>query len=326
MKKILLYSGGMDSWLIRRLWKPDECLYIDMKTRYSERERSRLDSNIRVVDFPLGQWEREDAIIPLRNLYLSMVVCNTFPDDDLDICLGATAGDRVLDKSPDFSHKASDLLSYLWQTQHWTKGRKVNINIDFKNKTKTEMLAEYISRGGNIVDAWYGSFSCYNPVGDKNCGCCKPCFRKFVSFALNGMEFSRNEIEKTCEYIMREIYPAIQQGVYGRAREEEEIKQILAKYGYIKKQKTYLFDFDDTITEHSPFPVCGKVRKDICDKIIKLKEAGCRIIIHTARRGYFLKEAEEVCRQANIPYDEIIGEKPTADFYVDTTALRPEEL
>ena len=34
-KKVLLYSGGMDSWLIDKLWKPDIRLYVDMNTRYS---------------------------------------------------------------------------------------------------------------------------------------------------------------------------------------------------------------------------------------------------------------------------------------------------
>lgn len=52
--KVLLYSGGMDSWLIKRLWKPDECVYVDMHTEYSEDEKKRLDADIRVIDFPLA--------------------------------------------------------------------------------------------------------------------------------------------------------------------------------------------------------------------------------------------------------------------------------
>lgn len=27
-KKVLLYSGGMDSWLIDKIWKPDVKLYV----------------------------------------------------------------------------------------------------------------------------------------------------------------------------------------------------------------------------------------------------------------------------------------------------------
>ena len=35
-KKVLLYSGGMDSWLIDKIWKPDVKLYVDMGTKYSQ--------------------------------------------------------------------------------------------------------------------------------------------------------------------------------------------------------------------------------------------------------------------------------------------------
>ena len=77
MKKVLLYSGGMDSWLISHIWKPDMKVYVNMHTRYSEEEIKRikeLNEDVTIIDFPLGQWEREDAIIPLRNLYLVMAI------------------------------------------------------------------------------------------------------------------------------------------------------------------------------------------------------------------------------------------------------------
>ena len=69
MKKILLYSGGSDSWLIDKLWRPDEKVYVDMKTRYSSDEIKKLDKRVNIIEFPLGKYERDDAIIQLRNLY-----------------------------------------------------------------------------------------------------------------------------------------------------------------------------------------------------------------------------------------------------------------
>lgn len=80
MKKVLLYSGGMDSWLIDKIWKPDVKLYIDMKTRYSEEEIKRLPNDVIIEQLDLGKWERTDAIIPLRNLYLVMLATN-YGDD-----------------------------------------------------------------------------------------------------------------------------------------------------------------------------------------------------------------------------------------------------
>lgn len=231
MKKILLYSGGSDSWLIDKLWKSDVKVYVDMKTRYSNDEIKKLDGNVRIIEFPLGKYERGDAIIPLRNLYLPMVICNEFPEDDLDICLGATAGDRVLDKSYIFADFASALLTYLYSPQHWIpKGRRIHINIEFKKYTKTQLLKMFIEQGGNIKEAFNSSFSCYQPNNGNECWHCKPCFRKFVSFALNGMKFDREIVETVISYINSEILPNILNGTYGRAQEEKEIMQVLQLY------------------------------------------------------------------------------------------------
>lgn len=206
-------------------------MYVNMHTKYSEEEIKRLDDEVIVKDFPLTEYEREDKIIPLRNLYLVMVICNMFPEGDLDICLGATAGDRVLDKSFEFAQKTSELLTYLYSPQHWIpNGRKVNVNIDFKSKTKTEILKEYIQNGGNIQKAFNQSFSCYNPVDDHPCWACKPCFRKFVSFAMNGYDFPQEILNKVIPYIKKEILPQINAGTYGRKEEEIQILEILKKY------------------------------------------------------------------------------------------------
>ena len=225
-KKVLLYSGGMDSWLIDKLWKPDIRLYIDMNTRYSKEEMKRLPDDTIIEKLDLSKWEREDKIIPLRNMYLIGIATN-YGDE---ICLGATAGDRVLDKSPVFAELYEELLGYLYQKQHWTEKRTIRINLDYKAYTKTELLKQYIIQGGSISEAFSSSFSCYAPVDGHECWSCKPCFRTFIAFALNGYPFSEEVIERNISYIKREILPLIESGEYGRKREEEEIRQVLTLY------------------------------------------------------------------------------------------------
>lgn len=237
MKKVLLYSGGMDSWLMSKLWKPDIKLYVDMKTRYSANEIERIskDPEVKIVEFPLGQWERDDAIIPLRNLYLAMVACNVTGSEDIEILIGATNGDRVLDKSPEFVDKATDLLSYLYSPQHWIpEGKKVRVSIDFKKYTKTDLLKMYKEQGGDLDEAFHHSFSCYNPIDDHECWHCKPCFRKFVSFAEVGYDFPE-DIARTCtRYIKDEILPDIEAGTYGRGeKEESDIVDIYNRYKHL---------------------------------------------------------------------------------------------
>ena len=89
--KVLLYSDGMDSWFISKLWKPDVRLYIDMHTRYSEQEKKHLPDDVQVLDLNLGMYEREDAIIPMRNMFL-YAMASMLPYNDIEICLGATQG------------------------------------------------------------------------------------------------------------------------------------------------------------------------------------------------------------------------------------------
>lgn len=238
MKKILLYSGGMDSWLIDKIWKPDEKIYVNMHTRYSEQEIAKLkarNEDVTILDFPLGQFERDDKIIPLRNLYLTMLICNYTGNEDVDICLGATAGDRVLDKSINFVEKVNDLLNYLYSPQWWIPdGKKVRVNIDFKDKTKSDLLDMYLKDGGSLEEAFNSSFSCYEPdENNHECWACKPCFRKFVTFADKGFNFSTDVLKKVIPYISKEIIPQIKDGTYGRGESEESL--ILSVYERYKE-------------------------------------------------------------------------------------------
>jgi hypothetical protein len=220
MKKVLLYSGGMDSWLIDKIWKPDVKLYIDINGRYSKQEISRLPKDVIIEKLDLSKFEREDKIIPMRNLFF-VTLASLYGDE---ICLGATAGDRVLDKSFEFAQKSSDLLSYLWQEQHWTNERKIKINVDFKKYSKLELLELYKKNGGDIEKCFKETFSCYYPDDTgKECWSCKPCFRKVVAFVLAGMKIENSIKEKIAKYIEKEILPLIKKGIYGRGKEEDEI-------------------------------------------------------------------------------------------------------
>ena len=230
-KKILLYSGGLDSWLISRLWNPDIKLYVDMQSKYSEKEIDNLKNNkedFELIKFPLGQWERDDAIIPLRNLYLIMVACNHTNSEDIEICIGATHGDRSLDQSLKFAKDAENLMNYLYAPQHWIpNGKKVNVVMPYKDYTKTELLKEFIEKGGDIDEAFKQSFSCYTPINGEPCWECKPCWRKVISFMLNGYKFDKEVKNKVRRIIEKEIEPEIIAGNYGRGKEDQEILDAL---------------------------------------------------------------------------------------------------
>lgn len=182
-KTVLLYSGGMDSLIIDHILKPDVLLNISMNSNYDQRERMSMGFDDRMVFLDnvlnLGQYERDDAIIPNRNAHLVLLASHYGET----ILLGSVSGDRSFDKDEKFYHRMEDLLNHMWQEQHWTEERKFNISSPYKDKTKTELVREFIRRDGT-VEALAESYSCYEG-GDNHCGVCKACFRKWVSLENN---------------------------------------------------------------------------------------------------------------------------------------------
>ncbi len=134
--KVLLYSGGMDSWLINKDWKPDILLYVDINGAYSEAEKAKLPGNARIVQFPLlGSFELANRFIPMRNLYFLMLASN-FGDE---ICLGAMAGDYGnKDKTPEFLEETEKMINYLLSDKKIK--RKIRVERIYIGVYKNELL------------------------------------------------------------------------------------------------------------------------------------------------------------------------------------------
>ncbi len=227
MTKVLLYSGGLDSYALRYLWKPDVSLYVNLGTAYSEVELAKLDHRTTVFDFKaLQMLEHPDKIIPMRNLFLVAIAAQF----GQQIALAATAGDRVLDKSYRFASQASGILTLLMNDYWSNRPGAYEVVLPVKSLTKRHLIARFIEMGGDPFELAERSFSCYAPTQEKRaCGQCKPCFRKWVAFKLNGFDIEPN----AQAYIEAEILPQILAGHYGRADEEAEILEAI---GYVRPQ------------------------------------------------------------------------------------------
>jgi len=223
-EKVLLYSGGMDSWLIDKIWKPDVKLYIDINGgSYSEEEKCRLPKDVIIEKLDLARFEEPDSkVIHLRNLYFVMLGSyygNT-------ICLGATAGDRLFDKSWEFGYKVSNLLSFLYQKQRGIEqNRDIKVTLEFKEYSKGELLRRYIEEGGSLEKAFTESFSCYTPQHNEECWNCRACFRKYISFKVNGYNFPK-WIENRMKRFVETQYD-LETEAYGRQDETKEILTVL---------------------------------------------------------------------------------------------------
>lgn len=90
-------------------------------------------------------------------------------------------------------------------------------------------------------------------------------------------------------------------------------------------RKTFVFDLDGVIAapveKHTQYSECEAFLKTLYI-LDQLRELGHKIVIHTAR----WKEDEPVTvawlAALEVPYDELIFEKPLGDVYVDDRAFK----
>lgn len=224
MKSVLLYSGGMDSYCLRYLLNPSVLLYVDIGAQYSKEEIQRLPKGCIVISLgDLSQFETSSGILPCRNALYTIIASNYGEQ----IILGATDGDRVRDKDENFSLVMSNLLTYLWSDYWVEQARTITVSVPFKNKTKREIVAEYVRKGGNIQRLAQCSYSCYRGLSVP-CGACKPCYRKYVALALNGYvdyQYAVNPLR----YIEEKVLPGLLCEKNKRGREDEDILQLIGE-------------------------------------------------------------------------------------------------
>lgn len=231
MRKVLLYSGGMDCWLMEQLWKPDIKLYVDMKTDYAKFEIDRLPDDVIRIELPLKQWEDpKSKIIPLRNLFLIML--GTLYGEH--VLLGSTHGDNQIDNSEAFMFFAESLLKLLWLPRPWKKGKNIELEKQFKQYSKKELLKLYLDKGGDIETAFKNTYGCFNPDENGNeCWSCSNCARKYIAFDLNGYEFSEDISFKVYNYIKNNMLPPEKTF---KNWGEKEGKDILEVYERLRKR------------------------------------------------------------------------------------------
>lgn len=229
-KRVLLYSGGVDSWLIgqKEIWNPDVKLFVNIGTNSAKGEIERLPEDVVIAELKdLHKLERKsDFILPLRNLYLIAMATN-YGDE---ICLGANATDLTLDKTDEFAEKLSDLLTYMYQKQKWTEERKIKVTVEFRKYTKPELLKLYIDNGGDPYKAFNESYSCFTPLEDKSeCRGCRACFLKLMAFIDNNIELPKDILKKYIPYIQKKLTsPYFNDRLYSKERYQE----VLMRIGY----------------------------------------------------------------------------------------------
>lgn len=174
MKKVQLYSGGMDSYIISKLWKPDVKLYLDYGTEQNEMEKKKLPEGTVVKPFPIGEYIEDDGIrtIPLRNLLFAAVAVNY---GDV-IAIGGLKTDLHYDKKPEFAEGCTKLFNSVLNKER--SHRNVEVVIPFAEYSKADLVYKYLKAGHTVEEIDENSWSCHTPKMGKPCGECQACKAK----------------------------------------------------------------------------------------------------------------------------------------------------
>lgn len=169
--KVQLYSGGLDSFIISRLWHPDVKLYFDYGTEQNELEKLHLPDDVVIKKLPIGEYTENDGLhtIPLRNLIFSAIAIN-YGDE---ICIGGLKTDLHYDKKPEFAESCTALFNSVLNKER--SHRNIKIVIPFAEYSKTDLVYAYFQAGGTEEELNRKSWSCHEPVNGKPCGNCQAC-------------------------------------------------------------------------------------------------------------------------------------------------------
>lgn len=199
MKKVLLYSGGMDSMCAAWMGAGgyDALLRVPSGAGYDVPEAAACAALAKLSErwapvvtvermFDFSSIERPgDRIVPNRNAHL--VLAASLHGEHIE--MAAVKGDRSCDKDEQFCAHMTALLDHMWQKQHWTPARQFHIELPYKHLHKAALLRAALALGMPHT-ALYLSYSCYTGNA-QHCGLCKPCVRKYVAMTVCGVHAPR---------------------------------------------------------------------------------------------------------------------------------------
>jgi len=181
---ILLFSGGLDSFIAYDILNKPQTLYFDTGSRYCEKEleavRKIIPTTIINESLCLTDYEEVNAHIPYRNLLFAIQACK-YSDN---IWMGGLLDDNVGDKTEE-SFKA---MSYLLSKLH---GRNIQIRSPFWEMTKIDIVQLYKEKHPKTYEAdLLQTVSCYSASPEGYCGQCASCFRKATALYSIGIKLA----------------------------------------------------------------------------------------------------------------------------------------
>jgi 7-cyano-7-deazaguanine synthase in queuosine biosynthesis len=212
---ILLFSGGVDSFVAWYWLGKPQTVYFDLKTKCAEKEKKfvqEIRPNI-IIDQTLDLHAREigqNAYVPFRNL---LIASQAAWYSDIIYIIGLK-DDKVLDKNEAAFNAISHTLSKL-------EGRPIKVLSPFWNMTKANVVKWYLENVNSNPEQLLKTVSCYSNESTNYCGFCPSCFRKWNAFRANGID-----IKFYNDDLMEDYYQRAKAEEYIPERNESIIREI----------------------------------------------------------------------------------------------------
>ena len=197
MKIVILYSSGLDSYLLyqyAKIYYPEaevKCLYYKHGAEAEEIEILKLPKyvDVRTIDWlsdeikPLAKKDDPFAgaiYIPGRNLiFSSLAACQEIPDEIWMGTVWDEDNEKGTDKNEKFRNDTSRLLSYVLSP--FLSDVKIRFPFVEEGWTKLDCLIWALNNNIQPNDIT-NTVSCWIQRGDVPCGTCKQCFKRALNF------------------------------------------------------------------------------------------------------------------------------------------------
>ena len=236
---IIGFSGGRDSLAAWYLLNKPLAIYINCKTKYSEKELKCIKNlqklipelKVKIIECPiLGSFEYgSNAYIKYRNLIFACLMGNY--GKKVRIIIAGNKSDNVEDKSKKAFKIMTDCLNSISK-----EDENIEVYSPFWKMTKTQLIAWFLNsyKGSRkkVEKILQVSISCYSKENG-NCGKCPACLRSAISLFVNKVpiNFFVNDITK---YIGIKNYikkMKTKDNPYDRERVDESLR-VFEKWGW----------------------------------------------------------------------------------------------
>jgi 7-cyano-7-deazaguanine synthase in queuosine biosynthesis len=293
---ILLFSGGMDSFIAWHYLDKPQTLYIDLGTPYAQKEIKVVKELVptTIIENCLDLKSRQigDYFIPYRNLYFAMLA-NKYSNN---IVMAGLKDDGIEDKNEAIFAEWSVMLSKMIKTE-------VTVMSPFWQMTKEDIVKWYIDNVGD-TETLRKTVSCYSEEDTNYCGRCRSCFKKWAPFWNNNIRFPYHNKTLMLMYYKKD---------YALKEKEISMKKAIEEFWEIypdERIQNICVDLEkDLVVEKSDIlPIIHRTpNKFLVGRLDKAWIDGDYILLYVSRKSdEELSEIREWLSKHNIKYDRII--------------------